>query len=100
MLQANIEELKHKLDTKLTIYSTLKTNYAYESYLETYPHYRYIDKFRLSDQFLPIERGRYLKPKLQINERLCTFCHSDVGTEMHALFQCSNTNINDKHMNY
>ena len=101
MLQANIEELRHKSDTKLTIYGTLKTNYAYESYLETYPHYKYIAKFRLSDHFLPIERGRYLKPKLQRNERLCTLCHGDVGTEMHALFQCSNTIIkiiNDKHM--
>ena len=81
---------------------TLKTNYAYESYnIETCPQYKYIAKFRLSDHFLPIERGRYFKPKLQRNEPSCTLCHSDVGTEMHALFQCSNTiikNINDKHM--
>ena len=61
-----------------------------------------MQKFRLSDHFLPIERGRYLKPKLLRNERLCSLCNSNADTEIHALFQCTNDilrNINIKYRN-
>ena len=55
----------------------------------------YITKFRLSDHYLPIERGRYMKPKIPRHERTCTLCKLSVGDEIHALFLCKSDTLYD-----
>ena len=99
---SNLNVLSNSSNTKLELYSQLKTNYKYERYLNFYPYSKYIAKFRLSDHHLPIERGRYLKPKLARYERKCNLCHSSLGNELHALFECSNPKLielKNVHMN-
>ena len=47
------------------------------------------NRFRLSLHLLPIERGRYSKPKIHRDDRTCTFCDSnEIGNEMHCLLIC------------
>ena len=58
-----------------------------------HPYNKIITKFRLSNHYLPIEKGRYVKPKLNRNQRLCTFCKSHVGDELHVLFECEHGTI-------
>ena len=88
ILESEVHNLKQNCDSKLAIYSHIKTNYNYEPYLKSHPYNMYITKFRLSDHYLPIERGRYMKPKIPRPERTCTLCKSSVGDEIHALFLC------------
>ena len=38
-------------------------------------------KFRISSHWLPIERGRYKKPKIPRDQTYCCFCETHVGTE-------------------
>ena len=78
--------LQSNEETKLNIYSRIKTHYKYETYLNLHPYNKIITKFRLSNHYLPIEKGRYVKHKLNRNQRLCTFCKSHVGDELHVLF--------------
>ena len=88
-------------DTKLTYFVQLKTEYMYEKYLN-YNRHRYISKYRLSDHNLPIERGRYVKPKIPKELRLCTKCKLAMGNEIHVLLECKNThskNLNDEFLN-
>ena len=52
--------------TKLGLYAHLKNDYKYESYLDSaHIHRNELSKFRLSSHWLPIERGRYVRPKLE-----------------------------------
>ena len=90
-----MHHLKQNCDSKLAIYSHIKTNYNYEPYLKSHPYNMYITKFRLSDHYLPIERGRYMKPKIPRHERTCTLCKSSVGDEIHALFLCKSDTLYD-----
>ena len=94
------ELLKNKDDTKLSIYAKVKNSPGYEQYLDNTPYRRMITKFRVSDHSLPIERGRYSKPKLTRSERLCTLCHRDVGDEVHALFVCPDPMLTKYRTNY
>ena len=67
-----MHHFKQNYDSKLAIYSRIETNYNYEPYLKSHPYNMYITKFRLSDHYLSIERGRYMKPKIPRHERTCT----------------------------
>ena len=96
----SLNEMKND-DTKLTYFVQLKTEYMYEKYLN-YNRHRYISKYRLSDHNLPIERGRYVKPKIPKELRLCTKCKLAMGNEIHVLLECKNThskNLNDEFLN-
>ena len=47
-------------------------------------------KMRLSSHKLLVERGRWVKPKINYCDRLCTLCHKhDIQDEYHALMICS-----------
>ena len=84
------------------IYSRIKTHCKYETYLNLHPFNKIITKFRLLNHYLPIEKGRYVKPKLDRNQRICTFCKSHVGDELHVIFECEHgtiTNINTTYHN-
>ena len=65
-----------------------------------HPYNKIITKFRLSNHYLPIEKGRYVKPKLNRNQRLCTFCKSHVGDELHVLFECEHGTIKNINTTY
>ena len=46
-------------------------------------------KMRLSSHKLLVERGRWLKPKINYCDRLCTLCHKhDIQDEYHVLMIC------------
>ena len=92
--------LQSNEETKLNIYSRIKTHYKYETYLNLHPYNKIITKFRLSNHYLPIEKGRYVKPKLNRNQRLCTFCKSHVGDELHVLFECEHGTIKNINTTY
>lgn len=90
LFHETISELKTNEESKLSLYSSIKTCYRYEPYLDYHPGCIYLAKFRLSVHYLPIERGRYHIPKLPRDMRICTFCKTGVGDEIHALFECQN----------
>ena len=83
---------KHKLEnsSKLTFYSTFKTDHKLEKYLEVIkdPYKRKcLSRFRVSNHSLQIEIGRY--QKIPREERLCPICNSgEVESETHLLLSC------------
>jgi hypothetical protein len=93
IFQERISQLRNCTDTKLSIYSKLKNVYKYEAYLNYSKCSKYITKFRLSDHYLPIERGRYHRPKLPRDLRICPFCKSCICDEIHAFFECQHHDI-------
>ena len=61
----------------LRSYSLYKTKFNTEYYLDCInsPKYRIpVSKIRVSSHDLEIERGRYTRPRLDPNQRLCFFC--------------------------
>ena len=48
-----------------------------------------LSKLKASSHDLEVERGRYVRPKLDINERLCSLCHV-IGDEEHFVTDCVN----------
>ena len=88
-----LNRLKNNSESKLQMYARLKGELSFEGYLLDNPAAHFITKFRLSDHNLPVERGRYLKPKLLREFRTCTLCHSGVGDECHVLFNCSHPDL-------
>ena len=76
-------------DSKLALYCSLKKHFVYEKYLDVgCQHLTEFTKFRMSNHWLPIERGRYTKPKTPREERFCYFCKNNIGTEYHVLMEC------------
>ena len=47
----------------------------------------------MSVHWLPIERLRYSKPKIERKNRLCTLCNLATGNEYHALMECNSKNL-------
>ena len=71
-------EIEH--DTKLSLYGIFKRNKKYKKYMDmTCENTNASTKFRMSTHWVPIERGRYEKPKVPREERLCSFCKTEVG---------------------
>ena len=77
---------------KLRTYCLFKSNYIYEPYLDEIRSHsikKELVKFRISAHKLAIESGRYLRPQVPLNDRLCTFCNDKcVENEMHFLLDC------------
>ena len=47
-------------------------------------------QFRMRSHCLPIEQGRFVRPRLPRHLRRCTLCSSlSTGDERHYLFECS-----------
>jgi len=94
---------QQKQDSKLLLYSILNTQYSYQSYLNNKCNeIPSLTKFRLSLHWLPIERGRYERPKLQYDKRICSLCNTKLGNEYHALMECESEelkNIRTRHLN-
>ena len=88
-----LSDINNNSESKLSLYSNIKSCFIYEPYLNFYPHCKHLTKFRLSAHYLPIERGRYHRPKIPRHLRICTLCNSGIGDEVHAIFECRNKEI-------
>ena len=92
LLEKYLTFWKHKLEnsSKLTFYSTFKTDHNLENYLVVIkdPYKRKcLSRFRVSNHNLQIEIGRY--QNIPREERLCKICNSgEVENETHLLLSC------------
>ena len=78
-------------NNKLRTYSTIKDAFALEPYLTESPLFirRDITRLRISCHPLAIETGRYSKPKIPVENRLCELCNMHcVEDEYHMLLVC------------
>ena len=74
----------------LKTYASYKCDFNTESYLEviSVPKYRIaLSKLRSSSHNLEIERGRYVRPKRILDERVCMLCKV-VDDEIHFVTSC------------
>ena len=77
--------------SKLRTYAQMKFNLQYENYLSDVkigPHRMALTRIRTSSHNLTVETGRYVRPKIPIEERLCTECGM-LEDERHFLLKCS-----------
>ena len=75
---------------KLDTYKELKAEFRYEGYLDSVNNRENqiaITRLRISNHRLMVEVGRYQKPYLPREKRLCSF-GADIEDEFHFLFQC------------
>ena len=82
------------VNSKLRFYALLKSSFVYEPYLSVVKnsdHRSALTKMRISAHNLSIETGRYLTPKMPINERICRLCNS-VEDEIHFVTCCRGLN--------
>lgn len=83
----NISKQTGKLDT----YKLLKTDFKYERYLDAKNSREgqiAITRLRISNHRLSIEQGRYCKPIIPREHRICMKCKTEVEDEYHFMFQC------------
>ena len=78
--------------SSMRTYRTFKVQFGNEFYLEHVKDFKlrkWMCKFRLSSHDLQIEKGRHLKRKQLIEERLCQFCnYQEVEDELHFFMMC------------
>ena len=88
--KSNMSNIRNSKDSKLTLYTILKKEYTYENYVDlgNTCNISSLVKFKLSTHNLPIERGRYKRPKIDRNRRVCSFCKRSIGNEFHVLMEC------------
>ena len=75
----------------LRTYSVFKSDFVLECHLNSVKDLRYraaITKLRTSSHVLEIERGRYQKPKVPRDQRLCRICNV-VEDEEHFVTSCN-----------
>jgi hypothetical protein len=76
---------------KLRTYRTYKTQLCTSAYVKSVlirSHRQVLANFRSGSLPLAIETGRYAKPKVQLNERICIYCNNNcVEDEMHLLME-------------
>ena len=83
---------------KPLVYLKHKSEFKMESYLTqvTYTsHRRALTKLRLSDHKLEIESGRYIRPKINRENRTCKLCskpnkQAPIEDEVHFITRCDN----------
>ena len=77
--------------SKGTNYKLFKDNQQFEAYLNILTRKSYIPliKFRTGNHRLPVEVGRWERPKIPLHERICTLCNTnDIGDEFHYILTC------------
>ena len=76
----------------LRTYGLFKNNHCMESYLSQVKNNKYrifLTKFRFSSHRLIIEVGRHQRPKLPLEQRICTFCNkNEIDDEVHLVKNC------------
>ena len=74
------------------MYRLYKTDLIAETYVKLNmerSHRRILAKFRSGSLPLQVETGRYKKPKVPLENRICKFCSDNtVEDEMHFLISC------------
>ena len=78
---------------KGTMYLNMKSSFEYEKYLIILPANLRITycKFKTGNHNLPVEAGRWEKPKIDFEKRLCDLGHKYIGNEYHLF-------VPDKHL--
>ena len=96
-------EIRNNLLTengKLRTYLKIKANFGFEKYLSILHNFQYrqvLSKFRISNHKLRIETGRYSRPLIELEDRVCNHCFSDdIETEEHFLITCNFYNYSRK----
>jgi hypothetical protein len=78
---------------KLRTYKKFKINFREEFNFSVIKDYRYVIaliRFRISSHNLRIETGRYTRPKVKVDQRVCIYCNSnETEDELHFLIRCS-----------
>ena len=78
----------------LRIYKEIKSSYSLEPYIEKCKNARHriaISKLRMNSHTLEIERGRHCRPKIPVDQRLCSTCLV-LEDEKHFLTGCNKYN--------
>lgn len=76
---------------KAVSYATFQRTVHYEKYLDQIKnpkHKKSLSRFRLSNHDLLIEKGRYMRPKLERHERECFNCEAEIEDEQHFIVKC------------
>ena len=86
----------HSGDTTIArTYRLYKSSFGTECYLNSINNQKFrvaLSKLRASSHDLEIERGRYVRPKLDINQRLCLSCNV-VEDEEHFAIICKDNKV-------
>ena len=91
----NKDKFDSSVGNKLSLYSEVKNEVRFESYLDLIKNVKIIvavTKLRIYCHLLPIESGRYKKiPRV---ERLCPLCNrSEIGDEFQYLLKCTHSSL-------
>ena len=81
---------------KLEFLSQYKKTFKFEQYLDTIPrHIRiHMTRLRTSSHSFPIETKRYVRPRVEPQDRKCNICNTDeIGDEHHYLLKCPNESL-------
>ena len=85
--EKTVQNSEHKLCT----YALFKKEFKFESYLDL-PIERarlcLLTRFRLSSHKLRVETGRYEKPYLPRENRICLMCENGIEDEQHFILKC------------
>lgn len=76
---------------KLRTYREFKSNFVYEEYLNCVTiteHRNKFTQFRISAHQLNIETGRYKRPPLPVEARVCKMCDGGYVEDEFHIFQC------------
>ena len=76
-------------------YRSYKLNFGMECYLKHVNNSKFrvaLSKLRTSSHSLEIERGRYTRPKLNVDQRLCMSCNV-VEDEEHFVLHCQDNRV-------
>mgnify|MGYP001792873606 CR=1 FL=1 len=88
----NIWKTNLETSSKLKFYRIFNDRYQEQKYLEIISNFeqrKQFTKFRISNHQLAIETGRYLRQRIEINQRVCIFCNrNETETEEHLLYNC------------
>ena len=82
--------LGDKTNKKLRTYRLLKQNFGIETYLEVIDDKilrKCLSSFRISAYKLRIERVRYVRPREDLEKRLCLICNT-IEDEIHFICKC------------
>ena len=88
----NKDKFDSSVGNKFSLYSELKSEIRFGTYLDLKRTLRKVTKMRISCHLLPIESGRY--KKIPTAERICPLCNrSAIGDEFHFLLKCNHSSL-------